>query len=253
MKKILFLFLTLSHFEISYAQKVKEYVVISKLEVYDTLEKKFYQSEFFENSTILCYKNYAIRNLVRIRIHESDDRGSKREVIPLKYFLIDLKERKIYDYSHFSKSAKYLGSYHVSDSMNENAFGYFFWGNKDSSKQMIIPKVKKNPMPDTLIKNILFKREYFFNTKIINNDTLKSLWILYYRYDIKNSIFHFDVEFDKTNKLPLCRFEIFENKIQHAMEYSYERLKLTRKERQVFKAWIRNAKKQQSLENGHVP
>lgn len=236
-------------------QKSREAFIVLSHKVYDTSTQKYIMPPFYFDNKTWIYKNYSIRE-VRSYEYIEDSLGKvvKNDRVLIKYTFIDVRNRLFYEYPPaFSKKSSFFKSYTPNDTMIERFGGYIFWSSNDSTNQVKIPRTNYTSMNDTIINGVLFKREYCFHTKYSGGKSYPAKWVLYYRYDIESSIVHMDIDFDKQSKLPVVMIEVIEPQTRQKMEVSYERLKLTRKERQVFKAWISNAKKQKSLMSGYVP
>jgi hypothetical protein len=255
MRVIIILLFLFVFFYKTKAQKSREAFIVLSQKVYDTSTRKYIMPPFYFDNKTWIYKNYSIRE-VRSYEYREDSLGKvvKNERVLIKYTFIDVKNRLFYEYPpSFSKKSTFFKSYTPNDTMIERFGGYIFWSSNDSTNQIKIPRTNYASMSDTTINGVLFKREYCFHSKHFEGKSYPAQWVLYYRYDIESSIVHLDINFDQQNKLPVVMIEVIEPQTRQKMEISYERLKLTRKERQVFKAWIRNARKQQSLESGYVP
>jgi hypothetical protein len=253
MKKIVFVAIVQFIFTCAICQKTIEGCVTVSVRMYDSLKGYFSPALYFNNK-ILIYKNYAIREF-NTHFYEEDSLGKvvKNKLILTSYIFIDIKKKRFFEYPPlFSPKAVFSNTFIDNDSVPKSYAGYLFWTPNDTTRQIRIPQTTYQQISDTIINTIKFKREHCFYTKNVQGVLYPAEWILYYRYDIKNSSLHFDFNFDETKDNPLVMFEVISAEQRQIREINYERLKLTRKERQVFKAWIRNAKKQQSLESEYV-
>lgn len=253
-KKIICITIIQFFFIYAFCQKNIEACVTVSVRLFDSL-KGYYSPALYFNNKILIYKNYAIREF-NTHYYEEDSLGKVviNKLLLTNYIFIDIKEKRFFEYPpKFSPKAKFYNTFIDNDSVPKSYAGYLFWTPSDSNRQIRIPQTTYHQISDTIINAIRFKREHCFYPKNVQGVSYLSEWILYYRSDIKNSTLHFDFNFDKTKDNPVVMFEVINAEQRQIREINYERLKLTRKERQVFKAWIRNAKKQKSLTSGYVP
>ncbi|MBP9214456.1 MAG: hypothetical protein KBF36_07875 [Chitinophagaceae bacterium] len=241
MNKVLLFTLTylLGFFTTIFSQNAQQGFALYKNLFFDTVKNEYTGSKFLPDSKIWFNKKYSIREAVAIVWHESNSITTKFEVPIIGYYFIDIHAKRLYEYPKFSQNVKFSSNYLAVDSIKKSVFGNFFWKAQDPSQELKLAATTYSKLSDTIINKTLFKREI---SKTDSNGYRK---ILYYRYDIEKSNIHYDLSFDANNILPVVMIEfLFPNsKMKQLLEISYERLYLTRKEKKVFKAWIKNAKK----------
>lgn len=230
--------------KLTFCQKNNEGFVLLSRSFWDSSINKYIVPKSLGSHKIWYKGNKAIRQESEILWEEKGDSIICFEERSIRYYYIDLKKRTFYEYNQFNKDCTFTKKYVVYDSMlKHSSFGYIFWGFKDSSKNFLFPNEKYYPLPDTTINNIHFKRESCNQTVSFNDTNILVTFILYYRTDIKKTIFHFNKEFDLQRGMCVTKVEIIEPNIKQCLELNYVRQKLTKEERKVFRSWKRKVKK----------
>lgn len=229
-----------------YAQNKKGYAELSFL-VLDTVQKQFLPLMIYPKFKVWYKKNYGLKLSNLISIVENDSAVTKYEIKVYKYHFIDVKSKIMYEYSTMHRDSLFNKAYVVSDTMPEKAGGYVFWGTlgKDSPFVLKIPIKQLSNISDTIINNIKFKRKQVITHTKTDTTEFNTILRLYFRPDTKGSPLNLAWDYANKFHLPLARFESIVPTPQHTIAYeiNYIRFKLTKEEKRIFKAWIRNAKK----------
>ena len=243
-KKYILLFCILIICKIALCQCKNCGVAVMSRKIYDTVTNNYVLPHFLPEYKVFYKDSTAIREVYKIRREDE----TKYEISIDKYIFIDLINRSFYEYAKFSVDSFFTKSYIPSDTSKDYSFAYIFFGYSDPQKNanpklsLKIPDEKYNSLPDTIIDAVKFKR--LRCEQIIKNGEINQLniWTIYFRYDIKNSIMHYDKDFDQKMNWPVVRIEVKDPKFQTCFEIKYERQYLTNEELKVFDAWEKNAK-----------
>ena len=217
------------------------YVTLSR-KYFDSSQNKYVLPALLIESKAIYRNRFAIREMDSIYHEEKNDKTIRYEIYPIKYFFIDLKTKKFYEYSKLEKNIKYSREFLLQDTMKEYPFAYIFFGSKDSASKLTMPNEKYFEIPDTLIEGIKYKRLKCLHQMNYQGKNYETVWIPYFRYDIKKSILHLSKEFDEKMNWPMVKMEVFGIKNRTLLEINYIRSELTKEENEIFDAWERNAK-----------
>lgn len=155
-----------------------------------------------------------------------------------KYTFIDLRSRSFYEYTTFTDTAKIIDKFSQPDTGRvKGGWGFF-------STQSAIQLENMTIVPDTIIKNIVYKRVKSFRMIQGASGTQKELQFGYFRCDKKNSIYKLDNPLSKKMGCPVVRIEKFYPELKSGIAYEIEFLpdKLTPEKVKIFATWKKNAK-----------
>jgi len=206
--------------------------------LYDSSSQQ-YSREFIFADMNLWYKNELYIEEIKSVETYVDTNGVMTRKTPLAYYLfIDRSSKSFYHYSSFSDTARIIDKYILSDTaMLKGVGGWAFYKNWDIGISGTL-----NTLGDTLIDNILYKRDQF---PIISNGSLVTI-IAYQRCDKKGTIFQFDTLLSNKLRCPVTRIDFLpsrENPRPISPEIHFLRDSLTKEELKIFDAWEKNIKK----------
>ncbi len=240
--KYFLLLINLFLFQSAFSQFYTHGVAHLSRKYFDSSQNKYVLPELLIEHKVLYRNSFAIQEMDSIYHEEKNDKTIKYEVYPIKYFFIDLKTKKFTEYLKLDKDIKYNRTFLLQDTMKEYPFGYIFFGSKDSASKLNMPNEKYSEIPDTLIEGIKYKRLKCLHPMNYQGKNYETVWIAYFRYDIKKSILHLSKEFDEKMNWSMVKLEVFGIKMRTLLEINYIRSELTKEENEIFDAWECNAK-----------
>jgi hypothetical protein len=195
----------------------------------DTLRKNPYDVEN------LCYVmgKYLIKQEIYTTVYSRTD-SPNVERIAFKidhYNFFKLGEKWKYEFSNFSNKTKLQKKIKLEEPFSENNYS------------SIRIDEQKFSMTDTIIDNVNYQRFYIVNDKI--KDSLTYTAKFYTRCNIKNSIFSLERKYDNENECNIVRRDsnISSSDIWLVNILDYQRSYLNKKEKRIFRKWIKLAKK----------
>jgi len=154
----------------------------------------------------------------------------------LFFRFIDLRQKVLYDYKHFSDSAKPINIAQLPDSMMK--YGWSYYSHK-------VRRIQRTPqeLSDTLIGDLVYKRIRF---NFVGDDSTKGYKIAYYRCDEKARMFSLEKEYSKKINCTMIRFEDFQLGFagQFAtVEIEFLSDSLNNEQLKIFDVWQKNITK----------
>ncbi len=242
MKTILFI-LSFAICQTILCQVDRQGYVIQTQKFFDSSKNTYLFSELLPEFKLWYRESFSIREIDSIYHEEVSGKTTKYSVNPLKFYFIDLHTKIFYEYAKLNKNEPLLKSFQVVDTMKMLYPSiYIFFGSKDSASRINMPNEKYFEIPDTLIQGIKYKRLKCLHQMNYHGKTYETVWIPYFRYDIKKSILHLSKEFDEKMNWPMVKLEVFDVKFKTLLEINYVRSELTKEETEIFDAWEHNAK-----------
>lgn len=149
---------------------------------------------------------------------------------------VNLKTKTLYDYKHFSDTAKIFHKAALPDSLWTDA-GWSFYTDK-------APVIKDTPAPlcDTMVANVLYKRAKFCFSW---HDPQKDYIIGYFRYDLENRMFSLENAYCRKSNCTLMKYYNYRTGMSKpfgSKEIVYLSDALSKEQLNVFAAWEKNEK-----------
>jgi hypothetical protein len=214
-------------------------LIALKLREYSKDSAKYIRLPQFRDRTS-WYKDSFVIQEVNYIFQESDGHGNYNFTVTVdRYKFIDLRTRDIFEYKNFSDTARIIKKCAPGDSSCIREC-WRFWDNPDLMQQGTLKKIS-----DTTLDGITYKRVE--NKQIVQTEKgeLEFYQIGYFRSDLKNPLFKFNIPVSNRLGYPMVRYDAFFVPDAYPLQYvelEYFPRKLTPEELKVFAAWERNAK-----------
>jgi hypothetical protein len=173
-----------------------------------------------------------------VGLHYSGERLEKRWIVLIDYVFIYLPTHSFYRYKTFADTAKLAEQFTKPDSIQTSGVWNFYASTAKNMPDSI------NPMTDTTIKNINYKRKMLV---YFDKDSAKTpfYFIGYFRCDKKGTMFQLEKSLSEKVGCPMVRSDGLPNPRRPRplqLEVKYEADHLTPEEMKVFDAWEKYAK-----------
>ncbi len=247
-------------------------IVIFKMEVFDSIQKKFVHGKGIPDKKIYYKDSIVIMPSTALISNEVNGVEISYEEKDIYYTYINLKAKKVkgvtlynsdstffstynatfYEYPAFSKDSCFTKKYINLDTAIFRTWAFFLERSSHGKTKTTdsIPLIKETnastTLPDTVVGGVYFHREK--HTYHDKDRRVASIAIPYYRCDVQDWMLMFVKEKnDKGCIVPRIDFTVLNSQTNQlkwvSQQYEFLPRKLTREEIEVFDAWEKNEKK----------
>lgn len=211
------------------------------LKKYDSLAHNYITDEYFWQNPRIWYRDsFAIEEIKELSIIQSNGKIEKKVTIG-HFTFIDIRKSTLYDYSSFSDTAKLIRKYIQADSIPVPGGWSFYDRSHDKEYPGYEPLVL---LPDTIIGKVKLKRRMtaYTNPDSEAKDKSRHVSIMYFRCDIKKSMFNLSHYFSRKIGCPCVRID-HPGAGNSSSQIEFVTDKLTPQEIKIFNIWEKNAKR----------